>query len=386
MMSAVILYTKFLTFAALNVGTTARMEKKDKKQDWTKIAILLVIAILLKILSLFPQFVEHYYSSRLYVFVSSFLRVVTGIIPFSIGDLFYTGFAIWIMVRLYKASRAALNRTITRESFLSSFQRTVSIILWIYIFFNFLWGLNYERLGIAYQLRLKPERYNADELKTLTHELIDKTNRARRELGISTLAYPSNKESFAQAKQAFEAAEKKYPFLHYSSLSVKSSLYGGFGNYFGVLGYYNPFTGEAQVNVTVPSFLIPFTTCHEMAHQLGYGSEDEANFAGYLAAKSSNQNTFQYSVYFELFAYANRELFLKDSLAAKENYRLLDTLVKHDIQIYRKFIMEHRNKIEPVISMLYGEYLKANNQPKGINTYNEVVAWLIAYRKKYGEL
>jgi hypothetical protein len=362
------------------------MEKKGKKQGWGKIAILLMIALLLKILSLFPLFIEQYYSSNFYFFVSSFLRTLTGIIPFSIGDLFYTGFVIWIMVRLYKTSKATFTRSITRESFLSSFQRTVSIILWIYILFNFLWGLNYERSGIAYQLQLQPKRYHAYELKALTRELIDKMNRVRKQLGDSSVAYPSNKEIFAQAKQAYTSAEKKYPFLHYSSFSVKSSLYGAFGNYFGFLGYYNPFTGEAQVNVTVPRFIIPFTTCHEMAHQLGYGSEDEANFAGYLAAKSSNQNTFRYSAYFELFAYANRELYTRDSTVAKENYRLLDTLVKYDIMIYRKFIAEHRNKIEPVISMLYGEYLKANNQPKGIDTYNEVVAWLIAYRKKYGEL
>jgi len=362
------------------------MEKTGKKWSWIKIAILFVFAILLKILSLFPVFIENYYSSDLYFFISSLLRAVTGIIPFSVGDIIYTGFVIWIMVRVYKTSRNTLTRNVTRESFIASFQRTIAIILWIYILFNFLWGLNYERLGIAYQLQLKPQTYHADELKTLIHELIDKTNRARKQLGDSIVTYPSNKEIFVHAKQAYLAAEKKYPFLHYSSFSVKSSMYGTFGNYFGFLGYYNPFTGEAQVNVTVPSFLIPFTTCHEMAHQLGYGSEDEANFAGYLAAKSSNQNAFQYSVYFELFAYANRELYLRDSATAKENYRLLDTLVKKDIMIYRKFIREHQNKIEPIISMLYGEYLKANNQPKGINTYNEVVAWLIAYRKKYGEL
>ena len=31
------------------------------------------------------------------------------------------------------------------------------------------------------------------------------------------------------------------------------------------------------------------------------------------------------------------------------------------------------------------EYLKLNNQPKGKMTYNAVVAWLIAYQKKYGD-
>src|SRR4051812_9780808 len=224
-MSAFVLYTKFLTFAALNIkDNSAGMEKKDKKPGWIKIPVLLVIAILLKVLSLFPLFVEHYYSSGLYLLVSSFLRVLTGMVPFiSIGDLIYTGFAIWILVRLYKASKATLKRTITRESFLKSFQRTVSVILWIYILFNFLWGLNYERLGIAYQLKLKPERYNAKDLKALTHDLIDKTNRARRQLGNGNVAYPSNREIFAQAEQAYISAEKKYPFLHYSSLSVKSS-------------------------------------------------------------------------------------------------------------------------------------------------------------------
>jgi hypothetical protein len=32
----------------------------------------------------------------------------------------------------------------------------------------------------------------------------------------------------------------------------------------------------------------------------------------------------------------------------------------------------------------YGEFLKANNQPAGKRSYNEVVAWLIAYYKKFG--
>jgi len=79
-------------------------------------------------------------------------------------------------------------------------------------------------------------------------------------------------------------------------------------------------------------------------------------------------------------------LYCRDSLAAKANYKLLDTLVRKDIVYYRKFLREHQNPIEPFITLLYGNYLKANNQPKGIETYDEVVSWLIAYRKKYGEL
>ncbi len=56
------------------------------------------------------------------------------------------------------------------------------------------------------------------------------------------------------------------------------------GNYLGFTGYYNPFTGEAQVNTTVPQFLLPNIALHEMGHQIGYAKEDEANFSAYLAA------------------------------------------------------------------------------------------------------
>ncbi len=360
------------------------MEKNNKKSVWKKVLILLAIAIILKIISSFPFFIEQYYSNEIYAVVSSILRIITGWLPFSLGDVVYALCVIWLIIRLYKTSHATIKRKVTRESFLRSLQKSMIIILWIYILFNILWGLNYNRLGIEYQLQLEPAKYSAEDLKEITQELITRVNDSRKQL--DGQSYPSNKIIFAQAKEAYDSARKKYPFLNYRIESVKGSLYGFFGNYLGFLGYYNPFTGEAQVNVTVPRFVIPFTVCHEMAHQLGYGDEDEANFAGYLAAKSSKENSFRYSVYFELFSYANRELFMRDSLTAKANNKLLDTLVRKDILDYRKFLREHQNPIEPFITLLYGNYLKANNQPNGIETYDEVVSWLIAYRKKYGEL
>ena len=38
-----------------------------------------------------------------------------------------------------------------------------------------------------------------------------------------------------------------------------------------------------------------------------------------------------------------------------------------------------------MINKIYGNYLKANQQPQGLMSYNEVIAWLIAYSKKYGK-
>lgn len=362
------------------------MKEKKLRNLWIKAAALLVIALLINLVSYFGGWIENFYSSGIYQKFSALLRLLTEWIPFSIGDILYCIAGAWIIYKIYRLIKAVIKRTVTRNSFLTGLAKTVIRILWIYIVFNLFWGMNYDRLGIAYQLQLKPADYTTKELKALTTSLIEKVNGARKTLGDGSFQYPSNEEIFLQTRTAYDSAEKKFPFLHYQNSSIKNSLFGWLGNYIGFLGYYNPFTGESQVNTTVPTFVIPYTTCHEVAHQLGYGSESEANFVGFLAAKNSKENTFHYSVYFDLFSYANGELFSLDSIAAKENYKNLDTLVKLDIKKYLQFLLAHKNPVEPVIRFFYGEYLKANNQPKGIDTYDEVISWLIAYRKKYGDL
>jgi len=361
------------------------MTSTHGKKAWLKLLLPVFIVAFLYFIAGFPEIIEKYYALKVYPLISSVLRFLFGWLPFSIGDILYTLAGLWLIVRLWKTIKAVIKGRVTKESFLNSLRRTIAILLWINIFFYGLWALNYSRLGIAYQLKLEPGEYSTDDLKELTTSLIAKVNSTRIELGDSVV-YPSKSEIFSIAKDAYANAENHFPFLDYKIMSVKSSMYGWLGNYLGYLGYYNPFSGEAQVNTTMPAFIIPFTTCHEIGHQLGYGTEDEANFSGYLAAISSNDKRFHYSAYFDLFNYANHELFIRDSVAAKANYKLLDTLVKKDVITYRKFVLAHRNPIEPIITNLYGKYLQANNQPKGLNTYDEVVGWLIAYRKKYGEL
>ncbi len=138
------------------------------------------------------------------------------------------------------------------------------------------------------------------------------------------------------------------------------------------------------MNTTVPLFIQPFTTCHEIGHQLGYAKENEANFAGYLSAKSSQDALFRYSVYFDLYSYSRYYLFAQDSVAAEKLDAQLPPGIKADYRELREFVKKYRNPIEAVIDHLYGQYLKANNQPSGKLSYNEVVAWLVAYYKKYG--
>jgi hypothetical protein len=121
-----------------------------------------------------------------------------------------------------------------------------------------------------------------------------------------------------------------------------------------------------------------------MAHQLGYASESEANFVGFLTATHSNNPSFVYSVYFDMFMSANGELFEQDFFSAYLNLMQLNSLVKRDRKTYRDYVLGKQNNMQPIMSRIYDQYLKANQQKKGIKSYNEVIGWLIAYKKKYG--
>ena len=123
-----------------------------------------------------------------------------------------------------------------------------------------------------------------------------------------------------------------------------------------------------------------------MAHQIGYAKENEANFVGYLAAINSTDTLFHYSAYLDLFLYANREVYYFDSASYRKSFELLVPAVKKDISDLRRFNLEHESFIEPWITWLYGKYLKLNQQPQGMHSYNAVVGMLIAYYKKYGKI
>jgi len=359
----------------------------DKKKLF-RISVLVLCCIGIHLYSVSPGRVETGYAAHIFPAIGRSLRAVFGWLPFSIGDLLYAAAFIFLLIRIYKMLRFLLrkNKEGAREQVRNAALSTLAVCCIIYIAFNLLWGINYNRRGIAGQLELKIEKYSGADLQNINGILVEKINSSKDALLRANKPYPSDAELFKMTSDAYAVIEKKYPFLQYRPVSLKSSLWGWVGNYTGFLGYYNPFTGEAQVNTTVPKFTQPFTACHETAHQLGYAKEMEANFVGYLAAAASADTLFHYSVYTDLFLYANRSLFFTDSAASRQYRQMLSPEVLKDFEERKKFNLAHTSFIEPFIRALYGKFLEANRQPMGMLSYDEVTGFIIAYYKKFGKI
>lgn len=347
---------------------------------------LSVAAVSVKIFSFFPDAVENYYASSFYPLIHSMQHLLFGWLPFSFGDILYAIAIFFFLVMIIRILRRLYLQGLGTFSGWEIFRSSLLFVLTLYLVFNVFWGLNYNRPGVDRMLELDTASFRKSDLLELMDALVIKVNaldsaaHARR----SVLADPDS--LYGKTIEAYSFLSKENVRFRVATPSIKTSLFGFFGNYLGYTGYYNPFTGEAQVNTAVPLFLQPFTSCHELGHLLGFARENEANFAGYLAARSSPDPAFRYSVYFDMYLYGRSYLKRSDSLLIRKYDTLLDPLVKKDMDELKAFYLRHQNPVEKIIDRLYDSYLQANQQPDGKKTYSKVIQWLVAYRKKYGEI
>ncbi|MEI6948786.1 DUF3810 domain-containing protein [Paraflavisolibacter sp. H34] len=346
---------------------------------------LLSVAALIKLLSLNAGWVERYYTYGFYPKVAAVLRLVFGWVPVSVGDLLYGAAFFYLVAKAGKLIGILGRRQVKEYLSLVLLKKFLRLVTGIYLVFNIFWGLNYNRQGVARQLGLQVAPYSVQDLDTLTTVLLQRLNACAARVNPGERSeLESNRLLFEGGMAAFREAEKELPFLALRHPSIKPSVFSSIGHFFGFTGYYNPFTGEAQIKTSIPAFIKPFVVTHEIGHQLGYAKENEANFAAYLACRRSASAEFRYSVYYELYRYAIGEMNRRDTLRAQGYLRHLHPQVVADNLALINYFLQTDNAMEPVVSSLYDEFLRWNSQPKGKMTYNEVISWLIAYGKKYG--
>ncbi|SHI96627.1 Protein of unknown function [Mesonia phycicola] len=348
-----------------------------KQRSHFILSLLLPLQVaLVSIAARFPQFIETYYSNGIYPLISKLERYALGWLPFSFGDLFYTvlifGLIRWIFIRIksrYKKPKQWILEALASLSI-------------IYFCFHAFWGLNYYRLPLHQSLEIEHE-YSQEQLISFTKKLAIKANKLH-----STLAKDDtlkvdflfkNSEIRKIAIDGYKNIEDDYPELTYQAKSVKPSLFSIPLTYMGFNGYLNPFTGEAQVNNQIPKFKLPSTTSHEMGHQIGFAKENEANFMACLTTMNHPNPYFKYAGYTFALKYCLGEVYVTDPCEAENIIAMLNLGIRKNYWEVQHFWAEHENPLEPFFKIFYGSYLKVNNQPQGIKSYNYVVALLVNY-------
>jgi hypothetical protein len=347
------------------------------KKKYVLPILLLVQIIALKILALFPEFVEQYYSNGLYKNLSHFERLVLGWIPFSIGDVIY--FVVIFLVLKWFWKRRKTFKSEWKDNVL----KALGFISILYFLFNFLWGINYHREKLSEKMHIGKDYSDAD-LLAFTKRLIVKTNALHLEITKNDNAkviFPySQQQVFEKNLEGYDNLAKVYPVFKYESPSIKKSIISLPLTYMGFAGYLNPFTNEAQVNYKLPMYPFPTTTAHEMAHQIGYASESEANFIGYLASIKNKDLYFQYSGYVTALRYCLANWEVRDEKVMKELMKTVNPGILKNFKESQDFWDGYETFIETGFKIFYDNFLKLNQQ-EGLESYNRFVDLLVNYYK-----
>jgi hypothetical protein len=163
---------------------------------------------------------------------------------------------------------------------------------------------------------------------------------------------------------------------------VKSSLFGNGLAYFGIEGYFNPFTGEAQINPELPNFMLPFVVMHEMAHQIGIAAEDDANLMAYIRCIESKNEFFKYSAYFNLWLYAHRKVNKIDSVKANILKANLNSSSLAHLRVLKERNRQFHTFLDDWSTYLFDSFLKLGNQEAGIESYRNVAFTALLWERK----
>ncbi|MET3113986.1 hypothetical protein AAKU52_001719 [Pedobacter sp. CG_S7] len=355
------------------------------RKSWRKLIVTLVITGVVFLWGLNSSLTENLYSNTLYPVISVTLRTISSIFPFPLGDVLYLLLVVYIIRSIYIFSKNLFKKKLNKTHRLLVPLQVLNFTLILYIAFKLLWGLNYSRPSVSSNLGISNKKYSEKELVFLAELLINKINH----LESLKKTHPLIKkrqytiiELQARATKAYYKMSQEQAFFRYRSPVVKPVLNSWLITKIGLEGYYNPLSGEANVNMRLPQEDLPFITCHEIAHQIAVAREDEANLIAYLVATNSTDLNFQYSGYYAIL----RNVLFEVRLIAPQHYEALYKSINlATLQEYKNgmaFWQKYNNEMFGYMSATLDGFLKINNQYKGVDSYQDIVLWVYNVHEK----
>jgi hypothetical protein len=387
--------TKFILILLDNYSVQMyRFRPGSSKLILPSIWILLFAVCLLA--PLYPELISSYYTKGLFRYGASGLRFLFGSIPFAIGELVYINILIILIINALKHinSLKSFNYIAQKGWFLLT--KLSWLIVKLFVVFQLIWGLNYMQPDPTKDFDLsvqtpKNAQIALSEMDALTYELIEELNKTKAAISLNNPIEPNFEQVVANVQQAYQALAIEYPRFNLQYQSVKKAIFPSLGDYIGFLAFYQPITGEAILRSDLPILTQPYTIAHEMAHQLGYASETEANFIAFVLASETNDPYLKYSMLLQMFSYAqDAQLLLLAGnkgfdawkTQIEKNRSLLSPAVLKDRAGIKAFFAARADKQIQASTQLYDQFLKWNQQAAGLDSYADVLKWVRAYRLK----
>lgn len=243
--------------------------------------------------------------------------------------------------------------------------------------FLLLWGFNYANPGFATRANL-PQLPDSSEIARHYLETMDRAMIFRVKIeGVSPTQPVDIKKDWPNDDEinnwvSATLLPEGYPATR--QIRVRHIRPEGTLRRLNIAGIYNPFTGEANIDASLPPLVRVFTTAHEIAHAYGITSEAEANFVAWLSCMNSDNPMAQYAAEYNLWRYLAAEI---NRSFPEEAIRDLAAQIPQPLKTDREEILKsyrrYRAYFPEISESINDRYLKLQGVKTGTDDYNDFV-------------
>ena len=296
-----------------------KIKQKKKRRIILKIVLLIVLTVLFVFASAFNSFITadfaNFYSSKIFPYLSMPAECLNMIFHNSVTEglvvcgfpLLAVGLISWFVILIKKMMTKG-----TAAYLYMSIRNLLIILIVGSVIFQAMHGINYRRNDLEVELKLtdKEELTFEDYCAALKWAYMGMIE-ARSHLGEDFNGVAHMQTSFENtalyACSLLDSFSDEYNIpLSRNYVRAKPVSLSHYWSYTGIVGMYDMFLGEANVNtddMNVTEF--PATVCHELCHAKGYASETDCNLLATLACCSSSRADFRYCgfqrIFFDLY-------------------------------------------------------------------------------------
>lgn len=375
------------------------------KRNWFLLGVY-VLVVIINVLSRYSRGFGDKIRQGIFQLTQYIQGNISSLFSFSVGEILLglavvliTGaiipVVIWLIKRAVKICRGTSDsgkRNLKFKRFVGGY---LYILVWITGVVSLIMSVNcfalYHCSSFQEEYMNKEQRqYRVRELALVRDYVVRQCNELAEEMERDENGYIIYEEEIEkQAIMEMKRLGEAYPLLSGYYPTPKTFTFSGFFSQQYMMGYYFPFSMEANYNDVMYITNVPATVCHELSHVKGFIYEDDANFIGYLACTSSENAFFRYSGYLSVLNYLNRDLFesLGRSQEIYQSYEKCSDLVERDnifltkeawVEVESKAVFDTETVRQASHNFLETN-LQVNGIEEGIASYGKVVELLLAY-------
>ena len=348
------------------------------------ICVLLIGSAIFNVAAWMSRSFSDYYTDNIFPVITSIYGRFTGLFRVSVGERLLVLLPILLILLVISF--------FIKRDFAKAYRRVLALVLSVVVA---VMSLNCFVLYHCTPLTVagldgesRQTQYYLDDLATLRDYIVNKCNEMAELMprdADGNVIYDGDMNEAARAAMAGIAGEYKRLDGYY--VRPKALTFSGFMSQQYMMGYYFPFSMEANYNDMMYIMNKPFTMCHELAHTHGYIYEDEANFLGFLSCIKSDDPVFVYSGYLGVLNYVNNDFYKAvDEDEYKSHVKISDK-VRYDDQflteqawelVEKRAILETKT-VKKAADTFIDTNLKVNGVSAGKVSYTHVVALLLDY-------